>query len=89
MALGAKQGDVLKLILRQGILLAAIGISVGLVASISLTRLLKTLLFEVTATDTITFVSMSTLVVVVTLLASFIPARRASRVDPMEALRYE
>jgi putative ABC transport system permease protein len=89
MALGAQRKDVLKLVVGQGILLAAIGVGVGLGAALALTRLMSTLLFSVTATDPITFAAVSVLLAGVAIGACFIPARRAARVDPMIALRYE
>jgi putative ABC transport system permease protein len=89
MALGAQRFDVLKLVVRKGIVLGVAGVVVGLVASFALTRLISTLLFEVTATDTVTFVAVSLGLFLVVLIACFVPARRATRVDPLKALRYE
>ncbi len=89
MALGAQSGDVVKLVIRQGVELAAIGVAVGLAASFALTRLMEGLLFEVSATDRATFALVAALLVGVALLACWIPARRASIVDPMVALRSE
>ena len=89
MALGAQRLDVLKLMVKKGIVLGAIGVVVGLVASFGLTRLMATLLFDVTATDTATFVVVSVGLFLVTLFACYVPARRATKVDPLKALRYE
>jgi putative ABC transport system permease protein len=89
MALGAQVGDVLKLVMRQGLALALAGIAAGLAGAFALTRLMSTLLFEVSATDPVTFVSISLLLVVVALLACWVPARRATRIDPLYALRRE
>ncbi|HSE19721.1 MAG TPA: ABC transporter permease [Pyrinomonadaceae bacterium] len=89
MALGAQRFDVLKLVVRRGIVLGVIGVVTGLVASFVLTRLISTLLFEVTATDATTFVVVSLGLFFVTLAACYLPARRATRVDPLKALRYE
>ena len=89
MALGARASEVLSLVLRQGMLVTLVGLVVGVAASLLLTRLMAGLLFEVTPTDPITFVSVSVILAGVALGACFVPARRAARVDPMVALRYE
>jgi putative ABC transport system permease protein len=89
MALGAQRADVLRLMLKQGVLLAIVGVAVGLAASFGLTRVISTLLFEVAATDKLTFAAVSAGLFAVTLFASYIPAWRATRVDPLVALRYE
>ena len=89
MALGAKQGDVLRMVLLQAGKMAAIGVGIGLVAGFGLTRLMSSLLFGVSAHDPITFSAVALVLIPVALLACFIPARRASSVDPIVALRYE
>jgi putative ABC transport system permease protein len=89
MALGASRIDVFKLVVGKGMRLALIGIAIGLVASLALTRLMRSLLFEVTPTDVLTFVIVSGVLLTVTLLACYIPARRATNVDPLTSLRYE
>src|SRR5215510_487730 len=89
MALGAKQGDVLGFVIKQGLTLTMIGLAIGIVVSLALTRLMESLLFGVGATDPITFVVISLLLAIVSIFATYLPARRATRVDPMIALRYE
>jgi predicted permease len=89
MALGAQTRDVLKLIMRQGMVQALIGVGIGLFSSLSLTRLMKSLLFGVSPTDPLTFALIALLLTTVALLACYIPARRAARVNPLTALRYE
>jgi putative ABC transport system permease protein len=89
MALGAQRSDVLKLVMGQGMALTIVGVVAGLAAAYWLTRLMSSLLFGVGATDFVTFAGVSLLLVVVAGLACYIPARRASKVDPMIALRYE
>jgi ABC-type antimicrobial peptide transport system permease subunit len=87
MALGAERGRVLALVLRDGAVLALIGLSVGLLAALALTRVLRTMLFEVTTSDPLTYVAMAVVLGLAVLAASWIPARRAARVDPVIALR--
>ena len=89
MALGAQQGNVLRLVIGGGARLAAIGIAVGLTAALTLTQLMKVLLFGVRPTDPFTFTAVIALLAVTSILACYIPARRAMRVDPIEALRCE
>ena len=89
MALGAKRGDVMHLVVRHGIMLAIFGVLLGTVGGLLLTRFLSSMLYGVGATDPTTFLSVATLLVGVAALATYIPARRAMRVDPMVALRYE
>jgi putative ABC transport system permease protein len=87
MALGAQRRDVLKMTVKQGLRLVGFGLLIGLAAAFILTRVMSTLLFGISATDPLTFVSISLVLVAVAILASYLPARRATRVDPMIALR--
>ena len=89
MALGAQQGDVLRLVVRQGIILALVGAGVGIVAAMGVTRFMKTMLYDVHPSDPATIIGVSVLLTVVALAACYVPARRAMRTDPMNALRYE
>jgi len=89
MALGAKRNDVLRLVLSEGFKLTIIGLVLGLLGAFAATKVLRNLLFEVRPTDPFTFITVSLSLVVVALLACYIPARRATKVDPLEALRYE
>ncbi|MBI4660335.1 MAG: ABC transporter permease [Verrucomicrobia bacterium] len=89
MALGAQRGDILRLVLREGMKLAGVGIAIGLVGAFGLARVIRTLLFGVSPADPLTFVTITLLLGLVALLACWFPARRATRVDPMVALRHE
>jgi ABC-type antimicrobial peptide transport system permease subunit len=86
-ALGAQRSDILRLIVSQGLALTIAGVVIGIGGALALTRVMKGLLFGVTATDPATFVEAAALFVLVALAASYIPARRATRIDPMAALR--
>jgi putative ABC transport system permease protein len=88
-ALGARRNDILWLILRTGARMAAIGVAIGLASALALARLMSSLLFNVSAADPATFASVAILLSAVAFLACYIPARRATRVDPVIALRYE
>jgi putative ABC transport system permease protein len=89
MALGAQRADVLRLVVGEGMKLVLIGALLGLGGALALTRLMKTLLFGVSSTDPLTFIVIAALLLGVALLACWIPARQATKVDPMVALRYE
>jgi putative ABC transport system permease protein len=89
MALGAQRGDILRVVLNDAALIVIFGVGAGLLGSLLLTRFLQTLLFDVKPTDPLTFGALTILLASVALLASFIPARRASRIDPLVALRHE
>jgi ABC-type antimicrobial peptide transport system permease subunit len=89
MALGASPSHVLRLVMRQGLVLAAAGLVIGLAASLAATRLLTKMLFEVKPADPLTYVAVALLLGAVALLATYIPARRALKVDPLIALRQE
>jgi predicted permease len=89
MSLGAGRDNILRLVLGEGARIAALGVVIGIAASLAITRLISTLLFGISATDPLTFVAVAVLLSAVALVASYIPARRATRVDPLVALRYE
>jgi putative ABC transport system permease protein len=89
LALGAQVGQILGMVLKQGMALVLIGVAVGLAASWLITRLMSRLLYQVSATDPLTFTAIALLLITVALLACYIPARRATKVDPLVALRYE
>jgi putative ABC transport system permease protein len=89
MALGARRGDILRVVLNEAVLIVIAGVAAGLLGSLLLTRFLQTLLFDIKPTDPLTFGALTILLAGVALLASFIPARRAIRIDPLLALRHE
>ena len=89
MALGAQRSHVLRLVMREGMLLTFAGLVLGTAGALAATRVMTDLLYGVTATDAISFISVSALLVLVALLACYLPARRATNVDPLVALRYE
>ena len=88
-ALGARPLDVLAVVVGRGLALAVAGVAIGLIAAVALMRLLENLLFGVSARDPLTFVSVAVILLLVASVACFIPARRAMRIDPITALRYE
>jgi putative ABC transport system permease protein len=88
-ALGASRGDVLLLVVRQAMLLALIGSAIGIAGALALSRLMANQLYGVRPTDPVTFITVAALLMFVSLAASYFPARRAMRVEPMAALRYE
>jgi len=88
-ALGAKQADVLRLVVKQGLMLAGIGVLLGLVGAFGITRVISSLLYNVTPTDPISFAGVAAFLTMIAVVASYLPARRATNVDPLVALRNE
>jgi len=88
-ALGAERSQVMNLVLKQGLVLTLAGLGIGLLGALALTQLLAKMLYEVQPTDPLTFAGVTLLLAAVALLANYLPARRATRVNPIEALRYE
>jgi len=89
MALGASSGNIQGIVLKQGLMVAMTGVTVGIAGALALTRILRSLLFGLSATDPVTFTGVAALLIFAALVACYIPARRATKVDPMVALRYE
>jgi ABC-type antimicrobial peptide transport system permease subunit len=89
MAIGAQRFDVIQMVVRQGILLAVIGVVIGIAAAFGATRIMNTMLYHVKSMDPETLAAVSVLLLLVSLVACFVPARRATHVDPLIALRYE
>jgi ABC-type antimicrobial peptide transport system permease subunit len=89
MALGARQSDVFRLVVGHGLTLGLVGVGLGVAGALLLTRFLSSMLYGIRPTDPFTYLAVSLLLTAVAALASYIPARRATKVDPMEALRYE
>jgi ABC-type antimicrobial peptide transport system permease subunit len=89
LALGAQRGDVLRLVVGRGLLIAVIGVAIGLVGALALTRFMQGVLYGVAATDPLTFIAVGVGLLAVAVLASWLPARRAASVDPAVAIRYE
>jgi ABC-type antimicrobial peptide transport system permease subunit len=89
MALGASTSDILQMVLRQSLMLIGVGVAIGLAGAFAVTRVLTTFLFGVKPTDLATFGAVSLVLIVVALIATYLPALRATKVDPMVALRYE
>jgi len=88
-ALGAQHGDVLRLVVRDGAFLGGVGIAIGLIGALAVTRFLRTMLFGISPFDPTSFVAVSSMLAAIALVASYVPARRAAKVDPVEALRYD
>jgi ABC-type antimicrobial peptide transport system permease subunit len=89
LALGAQPADVVRLVVRNGAMMALAGIAIGLVGAFGVTRVVQSLLVDVSSSDTLSFVGVTLFLAAVALFASYVPARRATRVDPLTALRYE
>jgi ABC-type antimicrobial peptide transport system permease subunit len=89
MALGAQRRDIFSLVLKQGIILALIGVGIGLGAAIGLSKAVASVLYGISATDPVTFILVAGIIIAVALLACFFPARKATKVDPITAMRYE